>query len=133
EIVHFYQSNSAHVVHTTHDRGVITCRQLSNDRRFPSISGRVAAVRDLPDLVARDDPANYRMRPVIIRANRSSSAIVQLHGRVVQWVGNPIVSELRTNGANNYSLWLSPLNNEAANYHVVAFLNEGARRDVCES
>ena len=71
--------------------------------------------------------------PVIVRGNQSSSAIVQLQCRISQCIGNAILGKLRTNGANNYSLWFGPLNNEAANHHVVACLNQGAGRDVSES
>ncbi len=44
QIVHFHQSNTGGVVYPADDRGVITRRQVCDDRRFPSVSGRVAAV-----------------------------------------------------------------------------------------
>src|SRR2546423_1377816 len=91
QIVHFYECNSGHVVYTTHDRRVITCRQVCYDRTFPSVSGCVAAVHDVADLIMSDNSADDRTHPVIIRANQSSRAIVQLQRRVVQWVGNPIL------------------------------------------
>ena len=78
--------------------------EVGNDRRFPSVSRCVAAVYDLLNLVSGDDPADYRMRPVVIRGNQSSDAIVQLQGRIKQWVGNPILSELRTYRSNNHPL-----------------------------
>ena len=87
---------------------------------------------DITDLVLSDDPVNYRVLPVIVGGNQSSSAIVQLQGRISERVRNAILGKLRTNGANNYPLWFAPLNNEAANYHVVACLHKGARRDVSE-
>ena len=43
KIVHFHQSNSGGVVYTTHDRGVVTRWQVCDDRRLPSVAGRVAA------------------------------------------------------------------------------------------
>ena len=98
QIVHFHESNSGHVVYTTQNRGVVTHWQLCDDRRFPSVTRRVAAVHDLPDLVGGDNSADYRMCPVIIGGNQSSSAIVQLHGRIKQRIGNAILGELRTNG-----------------------------------
>ena len=55
---------------------------------------------------------------------------MQLQRRIGQHIGNPILTELRANGANNYSLWLRPFNDEATNHHVVAGLNKGARTDV---
>ena len=44
-----------------------------------------------------------------------------------------MLSELRTNGTNNYPLWLGPLNNESANHHVVTRLNKAASTDVAEN
>ena len=41
-----------------------------------------------------------------------------------------ILSELRTNGANNYSLWFGPLNNHATNHHIVAYLHKAASTNV---
>ena len=70
--------------------------------------------------------------PVIIRGNQSSRAIVQLQCRISQALGTPYLGELRANGANNYSLWFGPLNNESANHHIVARLNKGARADITQ-
>ena len=53
KIVHFHQSNSGHVVYTAHDRGVVTRRQVCDDRRLPSVTGSVAAVSDIADLGRR--------------------------------------------------------------------------------
>ena len=50
KIVHFHQSNSGRVVYTAHDRGVVTCWQLCDDRRFPSVPRSVAAVPDIAHL-----------------------------------------------------------------------------------
>src|SRR5437773_772139 len=67
--VHFHQGNSNGVVHTTHDRGVVSRWQRSNDRRLAWLSRSMPAVLDRADLVAGDDPADYRSLPVIIRSN----------------------------------------------------------------
>src|SRR5437763_1543853 len=95
----------------------------------------MAAVHNVTDLVAGDNPADYRVLPVIVRANQSSSTVVQFQCRVVQWVGNVVRrgTELRANRANNYFLWVGPLNNETTNLHVVACLNKGAGGNVSES
>ena len=90
----------------------------------------MAAGLDVADLVAGDNPADDRRRPVIIRGNQRSRAVMQFQCRISQCIGNTILSELRANGANNYPLWFGPLNNEAANHYVVACLNKGARADV---
>ena len=82
------------------------------------------------DLIAGYDSADYRMLPVIIRSNQSSSAVMQFQRRISQCIGNTIVAELRANGAQNYPLWLTPLNNETANHHVVTSLDITARADV---
>src|SRR5436305_1044131 len=106
QIVYFYQSNSGHVVYTTHDRGVVTRRQVYNDGRIARVSWSIAAVYDLLDLVVGDNPADDRSPPVIIRGNQSSCAIVDLQCWISQRIGNVIWrrTELRANGAYNYPL-----------------------------
>ena len=47
--------------------------------------------------------------PVIIRGNQSSSAVMQLQRWISQYIGNSILSKLRTNSANNYPLCLQSL------------------------
>src|SRR4029078_6142854 len=90
----------------------------------------MAAVPDIASLIAGDNPADYRLLPVIIRGNQSSAAIVQLQGGIAQCIGNAILSELGTYGANNHPLWFGPLNNEASNHHVVARLHKAASANV---
>ena len=72
-----------------------------------AIARSVAAVPNIADLVPCDDPADYRMLPVIIRGNQRSRAVVQFQCRISQCIGNVIwrCTELRANGANNDSLW----------------------------
>src|SRR5215208_3252955 len=132
EIVHFAESNSSGVVYAAHDCGVITCRQLCYDRRFPSVSGGVAAGLDLADLVGGDNSADDGRRPVVIKANQRSCAVMQLQCRISQGIGNAILGELRANRPNNYSFWC-PLNHEASNHHIVTRLNQGARGDVSQT
>src|SRR5205807_3459603 len=77
QIVHFHQSNSGGAVYTTHDRGVVARWQVRNDRRFARVSGSVAAVHDILNLVLSDNSADDCSLPVIIRGNQSSGAVVQ--------------------------------------------------------
>src|SRR5262249_44775846 len=77
-----------------------------------------------------DDPANDRSLPVIIAANQSARAIVQFQCRILQWIGNTILAQLRTNGAYDHSLWCGSLHNETANHHVVVRLHKAASADV---
>ena len=60
QIVHFHQGNSGGIVHSPHDSGIAARWQLCNDGGFPSISGRVAAVYDIVELVAGDNPTDDR-------------------------------------------------------------------------
>src|SRR6266478_4532515 len=69
EVVHFDKSNSGRVVHTTHDRSVITRWQVYDHRRFPQVTRCVAASANSGDLVASDNPTDDRRRPVVIRGN----------------------------------------------------------------
>ncbi len=88
QIVHFHESNPGGVVHTAHDRGVVTWWQRCDDRRLPWVCWSMAAVPYVLDLVAGDNPANYRGHPVIVRGNQSSGAVVQLQCRISQCIGN---------------------------------------------
>src|SRR6266566_4479030 len=92
----------------------------------------MAAVLDRANLVASDNAADYRSPPVIIRGNQSPCAIVQFQCRISQCVGNAMLSELRTDSTHNDRLWTCPFNDEPANHHVVASLNERASTDVAQ-
>src|SRR6266480_1932854 len=79
-----------------------------------------------------NNPADDCMLPVIIGSNQSSCAVVQLQGRIKQYIGNTILSQFRANGTNNYPLWFGALNNEAADHHVVARLHKAACANVAQ-
>src|SRR5436309_2718484 len=115
QIVHFHESNSRGAVYTAHDSRVVARWQICNNRRFPSVTRRVTAVLDFLHLVMGDNPADDRGLPIIITANQSASAIVQFQGRILQRIGNAVLTKLRANGADNHSLWLSPLHNKPTN------------------
>src|SRR4029079_15957458 len=128
--VHFHESNSGYVVYITDDRRVVARWQIRDDCRLKGVARGVAAGLNLVDLITGDNSTDDRAYPVVIIGNQSSRTVVQFQGRVNQYTGNAILSELRAYGANNYPLWLPPLNHEAANDHVVACLNKGPRGDV---
>src|SRR5262245_21683532 len=90
----------------------------------------MTAVSNILDLVGGDNPVNDGRPPVVVRGNQSSRAVMELQGRISQWIGNTVLSELRANRANNHPLRLSPLHDKAADRHVVACLNKGARTDI---
>src|SRR4029077_7568852 len=123
-------SNAGGVVHTTHNRGVVARWQLRDDCRVIWVAWSVAAIYDVLHLVSGDNPADDRRHPIVIRGNQSSRAIMQFQGRISQWIGHRVLSEIRTYGANNYPVWLCALDNEPANHHVVVCLNKGARTDI---
>ena len=100
------------------------------DRRLQIIRRRPPAALDVTDLVGEDDPPEYRIAPIVIRSNQSSSAIAQFQCRISQRIGNPKLRELRANGTNEHSLWSCALNNETAYHHVIARLNKAAGADV---
>src|SRR5436309_855672 len=130
QIVYFHQGNAGGIVYTPHDRSVVTLRQVCDNRGFQSVTGCVADGLNVADLVGGDNPTDDRRCPVVIRGNQSSCAIVQFQRRINKHVGNAILRELRPNRANNYPLWLSPLNNEPSDHHIVASLNKAASTDV---
>src|SRR6266404_5775522 len=129
QIVHFDQANTGGLIHATHDRGVVTWWQCCDNRRLAWVCWSMAAVPDVLNLIAGDNPTNYRGHPVIVRRNQSASAVVQLQRWISQWIGHPKLAELRAYGAQNYLLWLCPLNNKTANHHVIARLHKGASTD----
>src|SRR6266496_3557631 len=132
QIVNFHESNSNGIVYAAHDRGVIACWQICNDRRLPWVTRCVATVLDFLHLVMGDNPADYRSLPVIIAADQSAGAIVQFQCRISQRIGNSILTELRANGTNNHSLWCSRLDDNPAYHHVVACLHKGPSTDIAE-
>src|SRR5438874_9334718 len=69
KIVHFHETNSGHVVYATHNRGVVAWWQICKDRRFEWIRWSVAAVLNIDQLVLCDNTADYRLLPIIIRAD----------------------------------------------------------------
>src|SRR6266550_66421 len=130
QIVYLHEANSSHVVYTAHDRGVVTRWQICDDRRFSSVTGRVAPSLNLADLIAGDNPTDDGRCPVVIRGNQSSRAVVQLQCRISQCIRNAVLSELWPNGAHNHPLGYQPLNNKPSDHHVVPRLHEGATTDV---
>src|SRR6476620_11429502 len=132
QIVYFHESNAGGIVYTTYNGGVATYWQVCYDCRLPAVVWSVAAGDDVTHLVGGDDPADYRRSPIIVRGNQSPCAIVQFQGGISQRIGNIKWrrTELGTNGPQNHSLWLSPLNNKTANHHVVASLHKAASANV---
>src|SRR5438093_6185425 len=129
QIVYFHQSNARGAVYTAHDRGVVACRQVCNDRRFSSVPRCVTAVLDFLHLVMGDNSADDRSLPIIIAANQGARAIMQFQGRILQRIGNAILTELRANGADDHSLGLRALDDKSSDHHVVARLHKGAGTD----
>ena len=76
QIAYFHQSDANGVVYTTHDRSVVARLQRRNDRRLAWNAWSMPAVLDRADLIAGDDPADYRSLPVVIGSNQSSCAVV---------------------------------------------------------
>src|SRR5436305_1965323 len=132
QIVHFHQSNHCRVIYTVDDRSVVAHWKVCDDCRFAWVTRCVAAVYDILDLVLGDNPADDRSLPVIIRGNQRSGAIVQFQCGISHWIWNAILTELRANGANNYSFRGRALHDKPDNHHISAGLNKGATGDVAE-
>src|SRR5690242_7388171 len=93
----------------------------------------MAAILNVANLTAGDNSAEDCRLPVIIACNQCSTAIVQFQCRITQSIGDPILRELRTNGTNDHSLGPTPLNDKAANHHMLARLNEATGADVTKT
>src|SRR6266567_1569150 len=126
QIVYLNQSNSSGVVYTVDNRGVVARLQISNNRRLACRSRSAAAVLNIADLIAGDNPAEYRRLPVIIGSNQCSGPVMQFQSRISQCVGDSMLRELGANGTNDHSLWPSTLNNKTTNHHMLASLNKAA-------
>src|SRR5882724_8432964 len=92
QVVHFHEPNSSGAVYPTHDGGVVTGREVCDDRRFARVRRGVAAVLNVLDLVLVDDSANDRMLPVVVRGNQSPGAIVQFQCWISQGIRNAILA-----------------------------------------
>src|SRR5882724_2790977 len=132
QIVYLNQTNSSGVVYTVDNRGVVARLQICNNRRLACRSRSVAAVLNIADLIAGDNPPEYRCLPVIIGSNQCSGPVVQFQSRITQRIGDPKLRELRANGTNDHRLCPSPLNNKTANHHMLARLHEAAGADVAQ-
>src|SRR5882724_12499534 len=133
QIVYLNQSNSSGVVYTVDNRGVVARLQISNDRRLACRSRSAAAVLNIADLIAGDNPAEYCRLPVIIGSNQCSGPVVQFQSRISQYVGDPILRKLGANATNDHSLWPSTLDNKTTNHHMLARLNKAAGADVIKT
>src|SRR3954447_17066397 len=92
----------------------------------------MAAVLNIADLVGRDNPADYRVLPVIIRSNQCSAPLVQFQSGISQGIGNSKLREFGANRTNDYSLWPTSLNNKTTNHHVLTRLNKATGTDVAK-
>src|SRR4029077_20576470 len=101
------ECNSGSIVYATHNRSAATRWQICDDCRLKGVARSVAAVPDIGPLIGGDNPADYRIAPVVIRGNQISRAVVQFQGRISQCIGNIKwrCTKLGTYGANNYPLW----------------------------
>src|SRR5215472_932504 len=93
----------------------------------------MAAILNVADLIAGDNPADDGGLPVIIGTDQCSGPIVQFQCRITQCIGDPVLRELRANGTNDHCFWPTPLNDKAANHHMLARLNEAAGADVTKT
>src|SRR6267143_252265 len=93
----------------------------------------MAAVLNIADLIAGDNPADYRRLPVIIGSNQCSAPVVQFQCGIGQGVVDPKLSELRANRTNDHPLLSTPLYNKTTNHHMLACLNKAAGADVTET
>src|SRR5436305_8951882 len=133
KIVHFYQGNSGGVAYTADDGCVVARWQVRNNCRLACHSRSVATGLNIADLIAGDNPAEYRCLPVIICCNQCSSLVVQFQCRITQCVGDPMFRELRANGANDHRFWASPLNDKTTNHDMLPCLNKAAGTDVTKT
>src|SRR6476659_2932940 len=115
QVVHFHEPNSSRVIYPTHNGGVVTRWKVSDDRRLVRLCRSMAAVLNVLNLIVRDDSADDRMLPVIVRGNQSAAAVVQFQRRICQRIRNAILAEFGANGTYDYIRCLSSFNNEPAN------------------
>src|SRR5207245_10065693 len=73
-----------------------------------------------------------RSLPIIIATNQGARTIVQFQGRILQRIGNTVLTKLRANGADDHSLGLRALDDKSSDHHVVTYLHKGAGTDVAK-
>src|SRR4051794_38501101 len=100
QIVHFNEANPGRVVYTAHNGGVVTRWQVRNDRRLGGIGWSVAAILNISYLGVCNNATDYRMLPVIIRADQCAGTIVQFQGGISQCIRDVVWrrTELRAYG-----------------------------------
>ena len=104
EIIHLHKSDSRRATYPTHNRGVTTGWQVCDNRRFPPVPGSMAAVLNILDLIAGDDPADDCLLPVVVRGNQSPIGIVQFQCWIAHRVWNSELTELRAYCTQNHPL-----------------------------
>src|SRR5258708_23840951 len=93
----------------------------------------MAAVLNIADLIAGDNPADYRRLPVIIASNQCSAPVVQFQCGISQNIGDPKRSKLRANQTKHHHPSPTPLYNTTTNHHKLACLNKAAGADVTKT
>src|SRR3954471_20441128 len=92
----------------------------------------MAGVQNLLDLAAGNDPPDDCMLPIIVRGNQSSCAIMQFERGILQRIGNPILTQLRSDRPYDDSFQSAASHDETTNHHVVAGLDKAASTEVTE-
>ena len=89
---------------------------------------------DVADLAGGDNPADYRMLPVIVDAIKLPVLSCSSNVGSANALGTPYGGDqLRTDRTHNHSLWGSALNNESSNHHVVVRLHKAASANVAKN
>src|SRR5262245_53640811 len=133
QVVHLDERNSGGAVHPSHDCGVVTRREVGDNRRFARVRWGVAAILYILDLVAGDDAADDRLLPIIVKGNQSAGVIVQFQCWIGQGIRNAKLTELGANRAYDHVLRFSPSYDELAYHYVIASPNKATSTNVAQN
>ena len=131
QIVDFNQSNSRGVVYTGHNRGVVARLQISNNRRLASRSRSVAAVLNVADLIAGDNPADIVVCQSSLVAINAPVALCSSNLGLANASGIPCF--VSSGPMARMMTRLASLNNKTTDHHMLAGLNKAAGADVTKT
>ena len=78
----------------------------------------------------RDDFGFLSVAPIVINGDKLAIAVIKLQGWICQGVGHTEIRQAGTNRAKKHPRRSVPGDDRAADHHVIACVDETARRDI---
>src|SRR5882724_1474010 len=120
QVVNFYKSDPGSIADTADNRRVLAGSQGGEDSAFPGVGWRQTIRYDQARVGVR--------RPIVVRRNQGSAAIVQFERRILQRVRHAGTAQARAESAHDHSriAAVDGPNDEATDHYVVVSIDESA-------